>query len=150
PLDHNARDVCDLAHRDAHCATAGGGPSSDKLVNVAFAERRERYARAGVIVRHLLDGGYRVYLGNQLTARAKGSPPTSPMNEGARTPEQKEEQQRRRNLRPKLKMEEATDSLTRGALCIFLLDENPSHLHSLTAAPSGQAFSCAQGGAAAS
>ncbi len=32
-------------------------------------------------MRHLLDGGYRVYWRDELTARAKGPPATEPSNE---------------------------------------------------------------------
>jgi transposase-like protein len=42
---------------------------------------RSTYAKLHVTVRHLLDGGYRVYFGGQAIAHAKGPPPTAPRHE---------------------------------------------------------------------
>jgi transposase len=72
---------------------------------------RSTYAKASVIVRHLLDGGYRVYFGAHLIARTTGAPPTSPEHE-PRTPEKREARRQREKLRAKLKMQETTDSPT--------------------------------------
>jgi transposase len=78
-----------------------------RIIDIRQNPSRSTYAKANVIVRHLLDGGYRVYFGTQLIARTRGVPPTSPQYE-PRTPEKRSELRRRR----KLKMQEATDSLT--------------------------------------
>jgi len=82
-----------------------------RLIEIRQNPSRSTYAKACVIVRHLLDGGYRVYFGNQLIARTKGAPPTSPEQE-PRTPEKRKARQERLNLRERLKRQEATDSLT--------------------------------------
>jgi len=39
------------------------------------------YAKALVTVRHLLDGGFRVYYGGKAIAEAKAAPPTAPAGE---------------------------------------------------------------------
>lgn len=82
-----------------------------QIIDIRQNPSRSTYAKASVIVRHLLDGGYRVYFGNQLIARTKGAPPTNHERE-PRTPEKRKARQQRLNLRAKLKRREATDSLT--------------------------------------
>lgn len=82
-----------------------------RIIDIRQNPMRSTYAKASVIVRHLLDGGYRVYFGNQVIARTRGAPPTNPEYE-VRTPEKKEANRQRQKLRAKLKMQEATDSLT--------------------------------------
>ena len=46
---------------------------------------RRSYAKATVIVRHLLSGQYRVYYEGHCIAQAKGTPPTV-SGQGSRTP----------------------------------------------------------------
>jgi transposase len=82
-----------------------------QIIDIRQNPSRGTYAKASVIVRHLLDGGYRVYLGNQLIARTRGAPPTSSEYE-PRTAEKRDARRQRQNLRAKLKRQEATDSLT--------------------------------------
>lgn len=51
------------------------------VIDVPRKSRGRSYAKAYVVVRHLLDGRYRVFYGNELIAEASGSPPTASLNE---------------------------------------------------------------------
>jgi len=47
-----------------------------QIIDIAHKPRGRSYAKAYVIVRHLLDGRYRVFYGSELIAEARGLPPT--------------------------------------------------------------------------
>jgi hypothetical protein len=53
-----------------------------QLIDIPHKPRGRSYAKAYVVVRHLLDGRYRVYYGNELVAEATGTPPTEATGEG--------------------------------------------------------------------
>ncbi len=52
-----------------------------KLIDIPHKPRGRSYAKAYVIVRHLLDGRYRVFHGNELVAEAPGEAPTDSTSE---------------------------------------------------------------------
>ena len=82
-----------------------------RIIDIRKNPARSTYAKTSVIVRHLLDGRYRVYFDNQLIASTRGAPPISPERE-PRTPEKRDARRQRQKVRAKLKLREATDSLT--------------------------------------
>src|SRR5450432_1344143 len=47
-----------------------------QIIDIPHKPRGRSYAKAYVIVRHLLDGRYRIYLGGELLVEAPGKPPT--------------------------------------------------------------------------
>lgn len=47
-----------------------------QIIDIPYKPRGRSYAKAYVIVRHLLDGRYRVFYGAELIAEARGEPPT--------------------------------------------------------------------------
>lgn len=53
-----------------------------QIIDIPHKPRARSYAKAYVVVRHLLDGRYRVYYGNELVAEATGTPPTEATGEG--------------------------------------------------------------------
>lgn len=53
-----------------------------QVVDIPHKPRGRSYAKAYVIVRHLLDGRYRIFYGNELIAEARGKPPTDSTSEG--------------------------------------------------------------------
>jgi len=69
--------------------------------------RRPTYARAEVIVRHQLDGRYRIYFGDEMIGQAQGKPPIEPEHE----PRSFERARRQRAKRWQNK-QGVTDSLT--------------------------------------
>jgi hypothetical protein len=52
-----------------------------QVVDIPHKPRGRSYAKAYVIVRHLLDGRYRIFYGNDLIAEAPGKPPTDATHE---------------------------------------------------------------------
>ncbi len=52
-----------------------------QLIDIPYKPRGRSYAKAYVIVRHLLDGGYRVFYGSELVAECASSPPTDSTGE---------------------------------------------------------------------
>lgn len=52
-----------------------------QIIDILHKPRGRSYAKAYVVVRHLLDGRYRVYYGNELVAEASGEPPTESTGE---------------------------------------------------------------------
>lgn len=48
-----------------------------QVIDIPHKPRGRSYAKAYVVVRHLLDGRYRVFYGNELVAESRGNPPTS-------------------------------------------------------------------------
>jgi hypothetical protein len=47
-----------------------------QIIDIPHKPRGRSYAKAYVVVRHLLDGRYRIYLGGELLVEAPGKPPT--------------------------------------------------------------------------
>lgn len=53
-----------------------------QIIDIPRKPRGRSYAKAYMTVRHLLDGRYRVFYGNELVAEARGAPPTESTGEG--------------------------------------------------------------------
>jgi hypothetical protein len=51
------------------------------VIDIPYKPRGRSYAKAYVIVRHLLDGRYQVFYGGELVAEAAGAPPTEATGE---------------------------------------------------------------------
>jgi transposase len=79
-----------------------------QIIDIPKSNSRATFARAAVIVRHLLKGGYRVYFNGELIARAKGPPATEPKLEPHTMSAWTSVRQRRTNKR---EMDGATKSL---------------------------------------
>ena len=67
-----------------------------QIIDIPEQPGRATFARAVVIVRHLLDGGYRVFHEGTLIARAKGPPATEPRPEPHTVAAWKERRSRKR------------------------------------------------------
>lgn len=52
-----------------------------QVIDIPYKPRGRSYAKADVVVRHLLDGRYRVFYGAELVAEASGEPPTDSTHE---------------------------------------------------------------------
>lgn len=79
-----------------------------RIIDIPRKPRGRSYAKAYVIVRHLLDGKYRVFYGAELVAEAEGKPPTASTGEerSITVAEVTREKARKKRL------EGVTDSLT--------------------------------------
>jgi len=81
-----------------------------QIIDIPRSNSRATFAKAAVIVRHLIKGGYRVYFNGELIARAKGPPATEPKPEPRTMSAWTSVQQRRTNMR---EMDGVTESLAR-------------------------------------
>jgi hypothetical protein len=79
-----------------------------QIIDIPKNPRRSSFARVTVVVRHLLDGGYRVYWEGELIARAKGPPAIEPWPEPRTMNGWKTEMRRRASRR---ESQGATESL---------------------------------------
>jgi transposase len=79
-----------------------------QIIDIPKSSSRATFAKAAVIVRHLLKGGYRVYFKGELIARAKGPPAIEPNTEPRTLSAWTSVQQRRTKKRA---MDGVTESL---------------------------------------
>jgi hypothetical protein len=80
PTNHTADEICAFQYirvvQNNNTVRIG-----KQIIDIPKHPRRATFARAPVVVRHLLDGGYRVYWQDELIARAKGPAATEPWRE---------------------------------------------------------------------
>lgn len=74
PGRHVLESLCSLQHvrrvANNNSVRIGG-----QIIDIPYKPRGRSYAKAYVTVRHLLDGGYRVFYGSELIAEAASAPP---------------------------------------------------------------------------
>jgi hypothetical protein len=78
---YNANTTCALQHVRV-VASNNSVRIGKQIIDIpSRSGRRHSYAKAEVIVRHQLDGRYRVYFDGEMIAQAMGTPPTESHNE---------------------------------------------------------------------